>query len=103
MRQGSLPILADPPAPSVAITSWLAKHNQASEIANKLAEPAIESDDRVYLYNKLAEAWAALCRTNDAIRSISAEIVSEDEYVLSSYWQSERLDLDQLSGPVISG
>jgi hypothetical protein len=103
MRQGSLPILADPPAPGTAIITWLATHKQASEIATKLAETAIGPDDRAHLYSKLAEAWAALCRPNSAIRSVSGEIVSEDEYVLSDYWQSERLDLDQLSGPVTSG
>lgn len=57
----------------------------------------------VYLYNRLAESWAALCTSNHAVRSISGEIVSEDEYVLSEYWKSKRLDLDQLSDPVTSG
>lgn len=103
MRQGSLPILADPPAPTTAIITWLAIHKQASEIATKLTDPTIGPDDRAHLYSKLAEAWAGLCRPNSAIRSVSGQIVSEDEYVLSDYWQSERLDLDQLSGPVTSG
>lgn len=103
MRQGTLPILADPPVPTTAIITWLSTHKQASEIAAKLADPAIAPDDRAHLYSKLAEAWAALCRPSSSIRSISGEIVSEDEYVLSDYWQSERLDLDQLSGPVTSG
>jgi hypothetical protein len=103
MRQGTLPILADPPAPSVAIVTWLATHKQASEIATKLTDATIGPDDRAHLYSKLAEAWAGLCQPNSAIRYVSGEIVSEDEYVLSNYWQSERLDLDQLSGPVTSG
>jgi hypothetical protein len=102
MRQGSLPILANPPVPSLGIVA-LAELRQPSGIAEKLADTAVGLDDRVYLYNKLAEAWASLCLPNSAIRSVSGEIVSEDEYVLSDYWQSERLDLDQLSGPVTSG
>lgn len=103
MRQGSLPILPDPPAPSQKIIEWLATNKQASDIAKKLADTAMGQDDRVHLYSKLAEAWAALCLPNSAFRSVSGEIVSEDEYVLSDYWKSERLDLDQLSGPVTSG
>jgi hypothetical protein len=103
MRQGSLPVLADPPSPSTATTTWLATRKQASEIAAKLANPPTGADDRAYLYSKLVEAWAALCPPSSPIRSITGEIVSEDEYVLSNYWQSERLDLDQLSGPVTSG
>jgi len=103
MRQGSLPILSDPPAQSQQIIEWLATHKQASDIARKLADTTTGPDDRVHLYSKLAESWADLCLPNSAIRSISGEIVSEDEYVLSNYWKSERLDLDQLSGPITSG
>src|ERR1017187_2210282 len=102
MKQGSLPILADPPAPSPSILRWLDKPKTASEIAKKLAEtPGL--DDKAHLFDKLAEAWAGLCQTNDVVRQVTGLIVSEDEYALSDYWQSERLDLDQLSGPVTSG
>lgn len=103
MRQGSLPILADPPVPSQKIIEWLGTPKPPSEIARELVNQATGQDDKSYLYNKLAEAWAALCLLNSPIRSISGEMISEDEYVLSDYWKSERLDLDQLSGPVTSG
>jgi hypothetical protein len=102
MRQGSLPILAEPPAPSPAIVEWLVTPRLATDIAQKLVD-ATAPDDKAYLFNKLAEAWGDLCRRNGSIRSVSGEFVSEDEYVLSDYWQSEQLDLDQLSGPVTGG
>jgi hypothetical protein len=103
MKQGSLPILDNPPSPSRQITSWLSASRGPADIAQKIANPSISLDDKAFLYDRLAESWADQCSTNDVVRSISGEIVSEDEYVLTEYWQSERLDLDQLSGPVTSG
>jgi hypothetical protein len=103
MKQGVLPILPDPPVPTPQIASWLASTQQVADIADKLSDAELSSDDRTHLFNKLAEAWADLCLSNETVRTISGEIISEDEYVLSDYWQSERLDLDQLSGPVTSG
>jgi hypothetical protein len=103
MKQGALPILADPPQASAEITTWLTSSKGPADIAKKIIETKTKLDDQIYLYFRLAEAWAALCQTNDSVRSVMAEIVSEDEYVLSDYWKSERLDLDQLSGPVTSG
>ena len=103
MKQGALPILEDPPSPSRQITSWLNAPRGPSDIAQKITNPSISLDDKAFLYSRLAESWAAQCSPNHAVRSISGEIASEDEYVLSEYWKSERLDLDQLSGPVTSG
>lgn len=103
MKQGSLPILDNPPSPSRQITSWLSASRGPADIAQKIANPSISLDDKAFLYDRLAESWADQCSTNHVVRSISGEIVSEDEYVLTEYWQSERLDLDQLSGPVTSG
>jgi hypothetical protein len=103
MKQGTLPILADPPQVSAQITAWLTSPRGPADIAKRIIDPNTKLDDQVYLYFRLAEAWAALCQTNNSVRSVMAEIVSEDEYVLSDYWKSERLDLDQLSGPVTSG
>jgi hypothetical protein len=103
MRQGTLPTLDDPPLPSAELNAWLTAPRGPADIAKKTIELNAKLDDQVYLYFKLADAWAALCQTNNSVRSVMAEIVSEDEYVLSDYWKSERLDLDQLSGPVTSG
>ena len=103
VKQGVLPILADPPEPSQAIISWLASPRQASAIADKLADVRLSLDDRSHLYSELAQSWADLCVLSDNVHAVTGEFVSEDEYVLSDYWQSERLDLDQLSGPVTSG
>jgi hypothetical protein len=103
MKQGILPVLAEPPVPTAQIVQRLAQSQQASAIASELGSAELSPDGRAYLYNKLAEAWARLCVPNSSACAFYGEVVGEDEYVLSDYWKSERLDLDQLSGPVTSG
>jgi hypothetical protein len=98
MQQGYLPVLAEPAAPSVELTDWLSSERQASEVADRL-ERTTSASDRSVLLELLATAWASLCRPTGNFRSFVGEMVAEDEYPVSRYWKSEKLDLDHLSGP----
>jgi hypothetical protein len=121
VRAGTLPELEedDQFVPPTSLQQWLrdssgALRRKSGEIADRLfvsGAPAATSHERYHLWLAVAEAWAAKCtprsrdRDNPAVVSavadgiISADIVSDDEYPLSRYRRSERLDVEHLSSP----
>jgi hypothetical protein len=126
VRSGTLPELEEEQqftAPA-SLQQWLRGRDGAlrrtpGEIANRLftreqgagGASTASPHERYHLWLALAEAWAAKCVPRGADRSsqsvldavtggvITPDIVSDDEYSLSRYRRSERLDVEHLSPP----
>lgn len=77
-----------------------------AEIADKI-ESANSNAERFYLWQYLGESLIAKCRAageanpqfSDAVRSLEAEVIGEDELSYDRAIRSEELDLDHLSPP----
>lgn len=95
---GDLPVFEEPVDPSTDLVAWAASAAPGPpELAARLRE-AVEPEDVVWLWDRLAEAWAAACAPRGAVNQVTAEVVCADEYTIDRYWRSHRLDLDYLSG-----
>ena len=77
---------------------------QISDYVNYLSDDGRSPTERYFGWQYLADAWALQCEavaeSNDLSRSVgsvTAELVSVDEFPLSRYLASESLDLDYLS------
>lgn len=101
-ERGVLPPVGDEPEPiSIGLRTWLDTDPTAAEIAAKI-ESSKSASERLYLYYALVDAWAHLCGPHGVITSVDAAAADEDEYSVAQYWESEVLDLNQLSGPFTS-
>jgi hypothetical protein len=114
VKPGTLPTFPDDELPNLPSTleQWLHPDDPSrpvptsSQIATRLHQTA-DPAESYFCWAALAEAWADRCRpapsnppeVMDAVTSLTAEIVSADEYVLTRYRRSEQLDLDHLSEP----
>lgn len=77
---------------------------QIAEYARLLDQPKVTASERYYVWQYLAEAWALQCQAEatkrglaDSIASVTAELVSTDDFSLSRFERTEALDLDYLS------
>jgi hypothetical protein len=110
---GTLPMFADDELPDLdeELHAWLYESDgvvrrSAHEIAERL-EGEQGAAERYFLWGGLGDAWVARCRAKDldedsrqaAAPSITAEVVSADEFSLARMLDSEMLDLDHLSRP----
>jgi len=97
--RGVLPPVPDEAEPlDRALAEWLQHERTAAEIADRI-EATGDSAELAYLYDALVDAWVAICTPQGTITSVDASASDEDEYSVSSYWDSEAIDLNQLSGP----
>jgi hypothetical protein len=78
--------------------------DQLSDYVNYLSDNGRSPTERYFGWQYLADAWVLQCeavaKSNDLSRfvgSVTAELVSVDEFPLSRYLASESLDLDYLS------
>ena len=76
----------------------------------ELLEKTIVPDERFWLWSKLAMVWALECHRRalegespQAVSSVTAEIVTVDDFPLSRVNATESLDLDYLSSPLPRG
>ncbi|WP_157431863.1 hypothetical protein [Actinomadura hibisca] len=111
VKPGVLPTLADPltPIPD-QLSRWAytegALSRQPAEVAQKLVE-AKTGPDLLHLWQMFGDSLAEKCyasgqsddRYSDAVASIEAEVLAEDEFTFDRYRRSEELDLDHLSPP----
>jgi hypothetical protein len=110
VRPGTLPLFEDDELPEIdpALAPWLSGGGSpgSSAVAERLGR-SIAPADRYFLWQALASAWADKCDvsvgTPDGDQEVVTEVVGEvldtDEYSLSRYRSSERLDVDHLSVP----
>lgn len=77
---------------------------QITDYANRLSRSGLTRADRYYGWQYLADAWALQCQVEakgqglaDAVASVTAELVSVDDFPLSRFERTEALDLDYLS------
>jgi hypothetical protein len=113
VEEGTLPYARDDDLPPIteALSKWLRRGGAElirapGPIAEKLMT-ATRPEDKYHLWLALAEAWASQCRPTaeadqsvlDAVDSIDAELVTENELTVDRWWASEALDLDYLSSP----
>jgi len=126
VKAGTLPELEEEQqfTPPPSLQQWLRKGDGAlrrtsGEIANRLfarqrgADGALTASphERYHLWLALADAWAGKCAPRGAASTsqpvleavaggvVTPDIVSDDEYPLSRYRRSERLDVEHLSPP----
>jgi len=67
-------------------------------IAERL-DATVDAAARYYLWSALGDAWANRCSAKHMSTTLTAEVVSSDEFSLTRMLQSELLDLDHLSTP----
>lgn len=85
------------------LEQWLVGKD-ADAIATRLA--TVEPAEQERLWRALSEVWVERCArrgSSEVVASYSVDLATADEYSVSSYWDSEALDLDHLSGPTVAG
>lgn len=89
----------DEPAPPSADTrDWnQKKHRSAAEVAERLKDAKTPADI-AWLWDVLVDAWASLCECAGGIVGVTADVVCADEMKVGEYWNTQRLDLDYLTG-----
>lgn len=98
---GEVPFLDDV-VRDAALEQWLEGRN-ADAIATRLAAGVPAEQER--LWRALIEEWIERCTRRGpsvVVASVSVDLATADEYPVSSYWDSEALDLDHLSSSSLS-
>jgi len=88
--------------PDASLRAWTAGR-PAAELAARLARGVVA--EQATLFQALCEQWVDACRRSGderAVAECSVDLASADEYTLASFWASEALDLDHLSGPTLA-
>lgn len=89
----------EPAPPSRGIEKWFNDTvRQPADMAAVLAK-VDRPEDVAWLWDKLVESWAASCEKVGKVVSVCADATCADEMTVSEYWDTQRLDLDYLSGP----
>lgn len=107
MKAGAVPLDPDEVGDAAAGLAPPTGENlgpQIAKYARLLDQPKVTAAERYYAWQYLAEAWALQCQAEatkrglaDSIASVTAELVSTDDFSLSRFERTEALDLDYLS------
>jgi hypothetical protein len=113
VHPGVLPTFAEDEVPAcpTELADWLYDEGDKLKVTSaQVAERLLgetSHEERHWLWDALGESWSDQCRPDprspsnvlSGVASISAEVISSDEYTLNRYRSSEELDLDHLSPP----